>query len=89
MRLHVRNDLPGIGLVPAAVELLGNGAELDNEVAGEILRLGLAAFLAPKLEQSNLVLAQNNPGIRAANESTANRLVFQAHDRLHIKLIIS
>ena len=57
VRLHVRNDLPGIGLVPAAVQLLGNGAELDNEVAGEILRLGLAAFLAPKPEQRRLVVA--------------------------------
>ena len=48
MRLHVRDDLPGIGLVPAPVQLLGNGPELDDEVAGEVLRLDFAAFLAPK-----------------------------------------
>ena len=47
MLLHVRDDLTGIGLVPAPVEVLRDGPELDDEVAGEVLRLGLAALLAP------------------------------------------
>jgi hypothetical protein len=45
--LHVGNDMPGIGLVPAPVELFRNGAELDDEVAREILGLRLAALFAP------------------------------------------
>ena len=28
--LHVRNDLPGIGLVPAAVQLFRDCSQLDN-----------------------------------------------------------
>ena len=30
--------------VPAAIEFLGRPAELHNEVAGQVLGLGLAAF---------------------------------------------
>jgi hypothetical protein len=45
--LHVGDDLPGIGLVPAPVQLLGHHPELDDEVAREVLRFGLAAFLPP------------------------------------------
>ena len=47
MRLHVRDDLPGIGLVPASVQLLGDGSKLNNKVARKVLWLGLAAFFAP------------------------------------------
>ena len=38
--LHVREDLPGIGLIPAPIELLGGHAELDDEVAREGFSLG-------------------------------------------------
>ena len=37
--LHVLDRLPGVALVPAPVEVLGNGAELDDQVVGEVLRL--------------------------------------------------
>jgi hypothetical protein len=40
--LHIRNDLPGIGLIPAAVQLLRSDAELHDEVTGEVPRLGVA-----------------------------------------------
>jgi hypothetical protein len=45
--LHVGDDLPGIGLVPAPVQLLGYDPELDDEVAREVLRLSLATLLPP------------------------------------------
>jgi hypothetical protein len=48
MCLYVRDDLTGMGLVPASVQFLGNSPELHDEVAGKVLRLGLAAFLAPQ-----------------------------------------
>ena len=45
--LHIRDDLTGIGLVPAAVEVLGGDAELDDEVAGEVFGFDLAPFFLP------------------------------------------
>ncbi len=41
---------PGIRLGPAPVKVLGRQAELDQEIAGEVFRLDLAAFLPPKAE---------------------------------------
>ena len=35
--LNVGNDLPGIGFVPVAVQLLGHPPELDDEVAREFI----------------------------------------------------
>ena len=45
--LDVRDDLAGIGLVPAPIEVLGDKAKLDDEVAGQVLRLRFAAFFPP------------------------------------------
>ena len=45
--LDVGDDLPGIGLVPAPIEVLGGQAQLDDEVAREVLRLDLAALFPP------------------------------------------
>jgi hypothetical protein len=49
--LDVLDGLAGVALVPAPVEVLGHGAELDDQVAGEVLRLDLAALLPPQAEQ--------------------------------------
>ena len=46
--LDIGDDLPGIGFVPAPIEVLGDNAELNDEVAGQVLRLDLAALFAPK-----------------------------------------
>jgi hypothetical protein len=45
--LDIGNAPAGIALVPGTIELLGRLAELHNEITGQVLRLGLAAFLAP------------------------------------------
>src|SRR5262249_14143790 len=37
----------GVALVPGGVELLGRGAELNDNVARQTRRLGLATFLPP------------------------------------------
>ena len=50
--LDVGDDLTGIGLVPAPVQLLGRQPELDDEVAGEVLRLGLAALFPPQPDRA-------------------------------------
>ena len=45
--LHFGDDIPAIALEPMPIEGLGHQAKLDDEIAGEILRLSLAPFLAP------------------------------------------
>ena len=71
--LNVGDDLPGIGLVPAPVQLLGGGPELDDEVAGQVLGLDLAALFLPQAVPGPLVVAHDDPGVRAANERTTPR----------------
>jgi len=71
--LHV-SDLPaGVTLIPGAIELLGCPSELHNEVARQVLRLGLAAFLAPEPDQGGFIVAHDDPSVRAADEETALR----------------
>jgi hypothetical protein len=41
------DGLPGVALIPLAIEWLGYDAELNNEFSREVLRLGLPAFLPP------------------------------------------
>ena len=45
--LHVLDGPTGISLVPAPIEVLGDLAELDDKIVGEIFRFDLAAFLPP------------------------------------------
>src|SRR5437868_2771031 len=61
----------GVALVPGAVEVLGHGPELHDKVAREVLRLSLAALLAPELDQGRLVIAHDDPGVRTANKGAA------------------
>jgi hypothetical protein len=49
--LNVSDDLPGIGLVLLPVQLLGHDPKLDDEIAGQVLRLSLAALLPPQPHQ--------------------------------------
>jgi len=66
--LHVA-DLPAaVALIPRAIELLGCSPELHDEVAREVLRLGLAPFFAPQAHQGGLIVTHDDPGIRAADE---------------------
>ena len=69
--LDIRNDLPGIGLIPAPIEVLCHHSELDDEIAGQVLRLDLAALFPPEPEQRRLVIAHDDPGVRAADEVAA------------------
>ena len=69
--LNIFDDPPGIALVPGAVERLGGDAELHDEVAGQVFRLGLAALLAPKPNQRSFIGPHDDPGVRAADEGSA------------------
>jgi hypothetical protein len=50
MGLHVRDDLPSVGFVPASVELFGDRPKLDDEVARKVLWFSLTAFFSPKAQ---------------------------------------
>jgi hypothetical protein len=63
--------MPGVALVPEPVELLGRDSELDDKIAGAILRLNLTSFLLPETEEGGFIMAHDNSGIRAADEGTA------------------
>jgi hypothetical protein len=69
--LNAFDGLPGIALVPMPVEGFSHDAELDNEVAREVLWLDLAPFLPPEAEEGGLIIAHDDPGVRAADEEAA------------------
>ena len=71
--LDVGDDLAGIGLVPAPIEVFGDRPELDDEVAGQVLRLDLTALFLPQPDQGGFVVTHDNPGVRAADEIAAIR----------------
>ena len=71
--LDVLDGLPGVALVPVPIEVLGHDPELDDEVAGEVLRFGLAPLLPPQAEQGTFVVAHDDPGVRAADEAAPHR----------------
>ena len=74
-------DLAGIALVPVPVEVLGHGAELDDQVAREVLGLELAALLPPQPEQGGFVTAHDDPGVGAADKTPTvqcNRLMISS-----------
>jgi hypothetical protein len=55
------------------VQGFGDHAKLDDEIAGEVLRLALASFLAPEAHEGGLVIAHDDAGVRAADEIAALR----------------
>jgi hypothetical protein len=57
LALDVGDDAPGVALVPSKVERLSGDAELDDEIAAQIFRLGLAALFFPQADQRRLVPA--------------------------------
>ena len=62
---------PGVAFEPMPVQGFGDQAELDDEIAGEVLRLDLAPLLPPQMHQGGIVAAHNDPGVRAADEVAA------------------
>src|SRR5262245_38457498 len=71
LSLHLRDDMPGVALEPLPIEGLGHDTKLDDEIAGEILRLGLAAFFAPQPQQGSLIASHDYPGVGAPDKSSA------------------
>ena len=69
--LDVADGAAGVSLIPIAVQILGRVAELDNQIAGEILRLDLAPLFLPEPDHGGLVGAHDDPGVGAADEGAA------------------
>ena len=69
--LDLAEGLAGVAFEPVAIEGLGHDPELDDEVAGQVLGLDLAALLAPKADEGGLIIAHDDPGVRAADEVAA------------------
>jgi hypothetical protein len=81
--LHIGDDLAGVPLVPEPIELLSDVPELDDEVARQVLRLNFTPLFAPEPEQRGFVVAHDDPGVRAADESAA---VGRIESRTHATL---
>ena len=62
---------PELSLVPAPVQILGHGPKLDDEVAGQVLRLDLTPLLPPQPHQGDFVVAHDDPGVGAAYKSAS------------------
>jgi hypothetical protein len=71
--LNAFDRLPGVALVPMPVEGFGHEPELDDEVAGQVLRLGLPPFLEPEADQGGFIVAHDDAGVRAADECAPSR----------------
>ena len=65
--LDRRDDLPGVALVPKPIEILGHDTELDDKVAREVFRFGLAALLPPEPEEGGFIGTHDNPSVGAAD----------------------
>jgi hypothetical protein len=68
LSLNVLDDLPGILLIPAAIEGLSHYPELDDQIVDEVFRLDLAPFFPPQADQRAFVSAHDDAGVRATDE---------------------
>jgi hypothetical protein len=68
MALDVRDPVARVQLIPAAVEVFGDEAQLDDQLSRQVLCGRLTPFLAPQAMEGFFVLAHDHPGIRAADK---------------------
>src|SRR2546423_1473587 len=67
----VLDGFAGVALIPAPVEVFGDGAELADQNVGQVLRLDLAAFFPPEPNKRGFISAHDDPGVGAADETAA------------------
>src|SRR5262245_30586956 len=68
--LDVRNGPPGATLVPAAIQVLGSGPKLYDEVGGQVFLLDLSTLLAPEPDKLGLIVAHDGPSIGAPDKGS-------------------
>src|SRR5262245_10502208 len=66
--LYVLECSAGVSLVPKPIQALRCVAELDDKIAGEVLRFRLAPLLPPEPHQGRLVTTHDDPCVRAADK---------------------
>jgi hypothetical protein len=71
MALDVRDAIARVQFVPATVEVLGNETKLRDQHSRQVEWSFLAALFAPETQEGLLVLAHDDPRVRASNEVTA------------------
>ena len=69
--LDVGDHLAGVAFKPMPVEVFGDPPELNNEVSGQVLGLGFAAFLPPKPMQGRFVRTHDDPSVGAADKDAS------------------
>jgi hypothetical protein len=84
--LDVFDRLASIALVPEPVEILGGLAELNDEVAGQVLGLDFAALFPPEADEGGLVVAHDDAGVGAADEVAPFLGGICPHARFHVFL---
>ena len=86
--LNIRNDLAGVGFIPAPIEVFGYDAELDDEITGQVLRFDLAALFAPEPQQCRLIITHDNPSIRPSDKVTATDSTGKLSFYCHVQLLV-
>ena len=61
--LHLCDRPPSISFEPEAIEGLSHDPKLNDEVVGQVFRLDLAPLLAPKTDESNLVVTEDDASV--------------------------
>ena len=85
--LHAFNGLPGIALVPMPVESLSRQPELDDEVAGKVLRLDFPPLLSPQTNEGRFFSAHYHPGIRSPDKAAPGGRIEYPYDlSFHVTL---
>ena len=83
--LDLGDHLPGIALVPVPIEVLGHASELNDEIAGQVLGLDLAALLPPQPDQGRLV----SPMMIRASEPPMKLRLFVESANVRTCMVIS
>src|SRR5262245_34237341 len=78
--LDVSDPPAVVALIPGSIELFRNLPQLHDEVAGQVLRLGLTPFFAPEAHESRFVAAHKDPSVGAAYEGATSCPYFRTHD---------
>jgi hypothetical protein len=69
--LDICKNLPGIGLIPAPVQVLGRNTKLDYEIAGQVFRFNFSALFPPQPEERGFIVTHDDPSIGTPNKITA------------------
>jgi hypothetical protein len=69
--LDAGDDVIGIALIPAAIEVFGGEAKLDDQLAGQVSGFDIASFLSPQSLEGLFVLTHDHAGIRTPDEQSA------------------